>query len=528
MGETRVDLLHLLEDLRDAYPESLEETILSEIVANCLDGGAARVRLEADPTRRTLTVADDGEGMQRRQLARYHDVAATTKTRGKGIGFAGVGMKLALLLCEEVVTETRRGKTHVATRWHLLSRHKAPWKWIPPPGMVEARGTAVGLTLDNALSPLLDAGFVEGVLRRHFQPLVEPAFADVLAAHYPRGLHLEVNGAPIQRGAGPTGEVAPLAVRIGRKRKPAAVGYLERAAAPLPADRQGLGVSTLGKVIKRGWEWLGVAPSSPECCGGLIEVPALAECLTLNKADFIRTGARGATFLAFRKAIQEAVSHQLAAWGDARESAPDPRRRAIRPLERDLERVLSDMAEDFPLLAALVERRPGGQKKIPLGVPEGDGEARALVAASLVHAIQDASPGGGAGNGTPLPGEPGVTPDATPVSTIAHDAGPASMLPGVVRSRRPSRYGLEIHLEEEPGRGEIARLVESTVWVNAAHPAYLRAAATRSEGYHFALAVALALAPLAVEPSQERMFITTFLARWGRAASPTARRASRS
>jgi hypothetical protein len=29
MGETRVDLLHLLEDLRDAYPDSLEETILT-------------------------------------------------------------------------------------------------------------------------------------------------------------------------------------------------------------------------------------------------------------------------------------------------------------------------------------------------------------------------------------------------------------------------------------------------------------------------------------------------------------------
>ena len=37
MGETRVDLLHLLEDLRDAYPGSLEETILTEIVANSLD-----------------------------------------------------------------------------------------------------------------------------------------------------------------------------------------------------------------------------------------------------------------------------------------------------------------------------------------------------------------------------------------------------------------------------------------------------------------------------------------------------------
>ena len=37
MGETRVDLQHLLEDLRDAYTGPLEETILTEVVANALD-----------------------------------------------------------------------------------------------------------------------------------------------------------------------------------------------------------------------------------------------------------------------------------------------------------------------------------------------------------------------------------------------------------------------------------------------------------------------------------------------------------
>jgi hypothetical protein len=57
--------------------------------------------------------------MQRTAMRRYHDIASSTKVRGQGIGFAGVGIKLGLLVCEEVVTETRRGKTHVATRWHL-------------------------------------------------------------------------------------------------------------------------------------------------------------------------------------------------------------------------------------------------------------------------------------------------------------------------------------------------------------------------------------------------------------------------
>jgi hypothetical protein len=59
--------------------------------------------------------------------------------------------------------------------------------------------------------------------------------------------------------------------------------------------------------------------------------------------------------------------------------------------------------------------------------------------------------------------------------------------------------------------------VESTVWVNEAHPAYRRAVASRSEGYHIALAVALALSSLAVEPAGEHGFVTSFLARWGEA-----------
>jgi len=173
VGETRVDLLHLLEDLRDAYPGATEETILTEILANSLDSGAATISLTTDAARAALTIIDDGRGMRRRELARYHDIAASTKVRGDGIGFAGVGVKIGLLVCAEVLTETRLGKHHVATSWALASRHRAPWKWTAPPGLVAQRGTAVRLTLDNPLSPLLDPGFVETTLRRHFHGLLD-------------------------------------------------------------------------------------------------------------------------------------------------------------------------------------------------------------------------------------------------------------------------------------------------------------------------------------------------------------------
>ncbi|HYU16643.1 MAG TPA: hypothetical protein VEL05_11245 [Candidatus Acidoferrum sp.] len=62
MGQTRVDLQHLLEDPRDAYPGGLEETILTEIVANVLDSGASRVSVRADRAEAVLVVVDDGAG----------------------------------------------------------------------------------------------------------------------------------------------------------------------------------------------------------------------------------------------------------------------------------------------------------------------------------------------------------------------------------------------------------------------------------------------------------------------------------
>jgi hypothetical protein len=218
VGETRVDLQHLLEDLRDAYTGALEETILTEVLANALDSGATRVRLLTNPADGTLTIVDDGRGMQRRELARYHDVAASTKTRGEGIGFAGVGIKLGLLVSREVITETRRGTTHVATRWHLQSRYRAPWKWIPPVGMTGPRGTAVRLQLANQLSPLLDAGYLEETIRRHFEPLLDPTFDDLLRRHYPQGVRFEIDGRELTRAVPHEGRARSPSVWAGAVR----------------------------------------------------------------------------------------------------------------------------------------------------------------------------------------------------------------------------------------------------------------------------------------------------------------------
>ena len=113
----------------------------------------------------------------------------------------------------------------------------------------------------------------------------------------------------------------------------------------------------------------------------------------------------------------------------------------------------------------------------------------------------------------------------TEPATSTIPASTSAMLPGHGRSRAPMRYGLGLQFEDRPDDSELGRLVESTVWINQAHPAYRRALTSRSVGYHISLTVALALAPLAVEPDQEHTFITKFLSHWGQALDqPQARR----
>lgn len=525
VGETRVDLHHLLEDLRDAYSGSIEESIVTEVVANALDAGASTIAFAVHPTEAAVTVVDDGRGMQRRELARYHDLAASSKRRGEGIGFAGVGIKLGLLVSQDVVTETRRGRTYVATRWSLTSRHRAPWKWIPPLGLLEREGTAVRLTIANPLSVLLDGGFLEETIRRHFEPLLDPSFDAILQRHYARPVTFSVDGRRLA-SAGPTGaDVAPIAVRLARRRLPSASGYLARTSEPLPPDRAGLAVSTHGKVITRGWDWLGLSPANGDRVTGLVEVPDLAGCLTLNKNDFLRSGPRGATYLAYRKALQEVVSRQLAEWGETRgDAAPPPR--PLR-LDRDLERVLEDLASEFPLLQSLVERRRGGQKRLPMpdGVADGDFGPLFALAAALAAADEPAAaapPAATEAAAPPPAGEAEAEPEPPPRA-----AADDTTLPGPRATRRRAQYGLRLQFEERPGDHELGRLVESTIWVNQSHPACVRATATRSLGYHLALTVALALAPLAVPAAEEHGFVTRFLAEWGHVQDGARRRPRR-
>ena len=182
------------------------------------------------------------------------------------------------------------------------------------------------------------------------------------------------------------------------------------------------------------------------------------------------------------------------------------------------------------MLGSLVEQRAGGQKRLPLGVRGAGNDGRGFVAASI-SASADIEPTENAPTIKTLASEDSLSANGAAAVHEADDSygkvGSGIQLPSKSINRRPAHYGLDIQFEDRPDDIELGRLTESTVWVNRAHPAYRRAQSSHSGGYHIALAVAMALAPLAVEAPHQHGFVTTFLSRWGEAidkAKPRKRR----
>ena len=504
MGETRVNLKHLLEDIRDSYPFPQEEAIVTEVVANALDSGASEISFIVNPQRATFTIVDNGAGMSARVLEEYHDIAATTKVRGKGIGFAGVGAKLALLVAEAVATETVTKGFHKATLWRLESPTHAPWEYIPPPGLLSAsHGTAISLKLHERNSPLASHEFVERVIQTHFFPILDREFMEkMLRKVYKNGVSFTVNRRTVQPPSDERKlETKPFWIQAGKRGKPIGIGYISKSQEILPEEKRGIAISTYGKVIKRGWDWIGIQPRNPTQLSGVIEMPKLSQILTLNKADFLKDAASLKKYYRFRKAIQgalEPILEQLDEVSDHR----DHSEKNLRPLEKEIELVLSNMEIEFPELSPLFVRprriNPGsGGLSDPNVFPidalfdeidamAGEGER----AEGLSLSAKNYTSGGG------VPGD-------NPAQSGSKPEG-SSRLPDIM-----------IGFEDNSNREDIAWMVDNTVWINRSHPAYQRVMDTEAETYHIVLAVSWVLSRHLEDERSPQLFINRFLSNWG-------------
>lgn len=516
-NETRVNLKHLLEDLRDAYASPIEEVIVTELIANALDSGAHRIRLETNPTERLFRCVDDGGGMNRAALRNYHNIAASTKERGAGIGFAGVGAKLSLLVAERVFTESRgKNGARAAAEWYLKDAYRAPWKFVPFGGLIEhGRGTAVSIVLKDVEDRLLDSAFLERTVLRHFYPLVaeDESMWKVLKPIYKHPIEISVNGVLV-RTQTPGNNVRSFPVYKGRHRKLIGAGFVEKAIMdetfwqkmfgrePSRPGEAGLRISTYGKVIRGGWEWLGLPVKHPELLSGVVEVPALSEILTTNKSDFLSDPTSLKKYYDVRKSVQQAVMPVLRELGEVQEKHEEVKTSSTwKPLAHDIEGALSKMTDAFPELESLI-----GEHWRRQAARTADVKRRSVSKQTREKGISDD------GKDT--------RPALSSGEADKHSRESLHEDPKGDKRKQTRSPGLEIAFEafDEGSVLFLGRLVEERVVVNIAHPSWKRAEQLGQEPYHVLLVVALTLGEYLQSPAGMPAFVSTFLKSWSEAA----------
>lgn len=108
--ESNLNWEKILNDMRGGYKEEHDIDIMfTELIANSIDAGASKLKIIIDYENNSVTFVDDGKGMNRDDFEEYHNLGSiSTKRKGSGIGFAGIGCKLYIDKCEKVITVTKQ------------------------------------------------------------------------------------------------------------------------------------------------------------------------------------------------------------------------------------------------------------------------------------------------------------------------------------------------------------------------------------------------------------------------------------
>jgi len=298
-----IDYSHFLDDIRDMYPFSIDEAILVELVANSLDAKTGLIDIRVDPDQSTFELTDTGNGMDRKGFEAYHNFSTSFKRKGDGIGFAGLGAKLALKIADRIVSETRSKNFWGASEWKFQRKGKTAhpvWYDMDERTLVHS-GTRVKVYLKSKAHSLLKPGEVHRIMLSHYLPLLTLSdFYESLRLY--RRLTILINGEVVNPPATAPEKSKQLMLYSGKSRRPFALARFELFSMPLPETEQGIAISTFGKIIRR--DFLRQYFKEMGRITGVIEVPELVECLTTSKCDFRKEGSAGRRYYRFSKVAQ--------------------------------------------------------------------------------------------------------------------------------------------------------------------------------------------------------------------------------
>lgn len=452
----RVDILKVIENFVEMYPYSSAECVVIEAIANCLDAKANRIDVSVytdKDGRKTFKVVDNGEGMTSEEFEEnYHALSISSKVKGEGIGFAGVGSKLYLVFLsagESIVTETKSESFHAASEITVIG-DEPKWTYIDKRTLTN-KGTLYEVKLNEEDANFLSKEKIIQIIQEYYNAILLGRYEDIIISFSEEQIK------PWKPEL--VNETAtPIVFKIrGNEFR----CYFGQARDDLN-DRQGLEIVVFGKKIKdRQWfdfDYL-VRSHLRNKITGQILADGLASLLTTNKCDFrLQTNPR--LWGSFRQKAYDAFGDWLEEIGAMEEHPIGETDPGLGSLCKKLEREVNKLLRD-PVFLGYNPFLKTQTRSTLIQSPSGDIGGEEVEGAQKTEGTLG---GPGVGQGVEVTGlneGKGI---------IESESGDKQ---GVSAMRRV-RHGIAINLKDEPKNPKESWLTSEAMVINIGHPVFLK------------------------------------------------------
>jgi hypothetical protein len=455
-SDLKVDILKVIQNFVEMYPYPASECLVLEAIANCLDAKATRIEVSIyndEKGRKIFKVVDNGCGMSQREFEEnYHALSISSKTKGEGIGFAGVGSKLYLVFLasgDSIITETKSRSFQGSSEITVIGK-EPKWAYIDKRTLSNT-GTLYEVRLNQEDADSLTQERVVQIIQSYYNAILLGRYGDI---------SISFQGKKVDpwKPALMTESKDPILFRI--KSSEFKLYFWETK--DDQESRNGLEIVVFGKKIKdRQWFELDylTKPNFRKKVVGQVLADGLASLLTTNKCDFrLQTNPR--LWSSFRQKTYESLGAWLEEIGAMTAKSPteiDPGLESLcRRLEAEVNRLLRD-----PLFSNYNPFLKTQRGTTLIQDPRGD------TAGSKVEGAQvtEGTLGGlGTGQGVEVIGPDegtGIVP-----STQGEEKG--------VLTPRRVRHGIAINLKDEAENPKESWLTPEAIVINTGHPVFMK------------------------------------------------------
>jgi hypothetical protein len=451
-----VDILKVIQNFVEMYPYSAAEILVLESIANCLDAGANKIDISVvkdENGRKVFRVVDNGKGMSKSDFENhYHALSISSKTKGEGIGFAGVGSKLYLIFLsagESILTETKSRHFHGSSQITVINK-EPKWTYVSRKTLRNT-GTIFEVRINQNDAASLNKERIVSIIQSYYNAILLGRYGNIIISY--EGRQLEPWKPKFVKET-----KEPVTFKIGRMEYRCFFGL-----ATDELDRkQGLDIVVFGKQIKdKQWfdfDYL-VKPNFRKKITGQLLADGLSSILTTNKCDF-RYQINPRLWGSFRQKAYDAFGDWLESI-DALDNQPmneiDPKLESVcKSIETEINKLLRD-----PYFLGYNPFLKAQSRNTLIKSPSGEITAEYALGSQTTEGTL-----GGSGDGQ---GVDVIGPDVGG-GLIPSENGPETDVPAI----RRVRHGIAINFKDEPTNPKESWLTSEAIVVNKGHPIFTK------------------------------------------------------